>query len=430
MTRSTTRPSLRLKLAATTALVGAIAGVTPAVSQVTPLGTVNSTVASGALPTVTPTANGATVDLNSQSSILNWDTFSIGAGQSAAFNNATGANAAVLNRVLNGVTTIAGAGASLTAGSDVAVYISNPNGVVIGTGANINVGSLIAGTLGLTDADFTAGDQTASLNFTGLDTNGVQITDGTIQATGAADFGHIVLLGGKVESAGALTAGGDVAFIAGRDITVTTTPGSPLGFTIASGTTVSNPITVSGTVSGKNISLAFVDAGIATNAVLSVDGTLTATTASLTDKGIELSNNVVLADNANATLSSTGKVTINGTVDSSAATKEGALTIDAAGPVSLAASLGDSVALKSLVTTGAGAVTFSGATVEALGAIDLSNPVVLGTDVTFASVNGGSVTFRSTIIGTSDGAEALTVNTAGTTKIQAAHITQLRAGTQ
>src|ERR1700689_2080980 len=85
--------------------------------------------------------------------IINWTSFSIGAGQSVVFQQ-PGSTSIALNRVLGGsVSTILG---SLIANGQ--VWLITPNGVVFGKGAVINVGGLLATTSDITNPNFLSGN--------------------------------------------------------------------------------------------------------------------------------------------------------------------------------------------------------------------------------------------------------------------------------
>lgn len=89
---------------------------------------------------------------NSTNAILQWQGFSIGAGQTVHFQQPSAASA-VLNRVT-------GTDPSLLLGtlsSNGRVWLLNPNGVIFGSGARVDVAGLVASTLNLADADWLAG---------------------------------------------------------------------------------------------------------------------------------------------------------------------------------------------------------------------------------------------------------------------------------
>ncbi len=99
-------------------------------------------------------ANGAVTTINQASdrAIIDWRSFGIGAGEQVVFVQPS-ARSATLNRVT-------GEQASVILGrldANGQVLLINPNGIVFGGGAQVNVGSLIATTSNLSDTNFMAG---------------------------------------------------------------------------------------------------------------------------------------------------------------------------------------------------------------------------------------------------------------------------------
>lgn len=124
---------------------------------------------------------------NSQRAILNFQSFDIDSGQTVNFQQ-PGADAVALNRVLGDrLSEIHGA---LNANGQ--VYLINPNGVVFGNGAEINVGSLVVTTLDMADQDFLAGRDA----FSG-EAGGTVENNGSIQAQD-----RVVLLAPEVVNRG------------------------------------------------------------------------------------------------------------------------------------------------------------------------------------------------------------------------------------
>jgi filamentous hemagglutinin family protein len=86
---------------------------------------------------------------NSHNAIINWGSFSIGINELTRFIQPS-ALSAVLNRV-TGQDPSAILGALQSNGR---VFLLNPNGIVFGAGAQINVAGLVASTLNLSNDDF------------------------------------------------------------------------------------------------------------------------------------------------------------------------------------------------------------------------------------------------------------------------------------
>lgn len=91
--------------------------------------------------------------VNTPGTIINWQSFSIGAGETTRFVQSNAASA-VLNRVSAGnPSSILG-----RLESNGRVFLVNPNGIVFGAGAVVDVAGLIASTRDISNADFTAGN--------------------------------------------------------------------------------------------------------------------------------------------------------------------------------------------------------------------------------------------------------------------------------
>ena len=148
-----------------------------------------------------------TINQASQNVAINWQSFSIGQKEAVRFVQPNSSSVA-LNRVL-------GSDASNILGSLSAngkVFLVNPNGILFGQGAQVNVGGLVASTLGISDSDFMAG----KYNFTGAG-KGAILNQGTIKAEG----GYVALLGANVSNEGVISARlGTVALAAGNAMTL------------------------------------------------------------------------------------------------------------------------------------------------------------------------------------------------------------------
>ncbi|WP_158703055.1 beta strand repeat-containing protein [Allosphingosinicella vermicomposti] len=265
------RTALRRRLALSTALCVAAFAAAPAAAQVmTGFGTINSTVGNP-----NPQVNGNVLDVvASGNAIINWNDFNVSNGYRANYSHANGVNApniSILNRVQgSNITNIFG---EVTSGKNVSVYIINPNGIVFGSSARVNVGALVASTLNLTnDNDFLNGN--SALRFTSPvgSTRGIVVAPGAVLNTGGGgDIGDLVLLANQISSAGDLTAQGDVGIVAGEDITVTRTANSPLAFRIDRGTSVANAMTLGSNITGKSVIAGFFSKAGVNNALLNIN---------------------------------------------------------------------------------------------------------------------------------------------------------------
>lgn len=163
----------------------------------------------GGQATLQSSGNTLNVNQATQRGVVEWNTFNVGSQARVNFNQPS-ASAVTLNRVLD-------MNASQILGSISAtgqVFISNPNGVIFGTTAQVDVGGLVATTKGISNADFMSGKTT----FEGNGQAGSVINQGTLQA---ALGGYIALLAPQVRNEGVIVAReGTVALTAGDKTTL------------------------------------------------------------------------------------------------------------------------------------------------------------------------------------------------------------------
>ena len=149
---------------------------------------------------------------HSANAVLNWQQFSIGAGQSVRFEQPSAASQ-VLNRVL-------GQDASRIFGSlssNGTVWLLNPNGVLFGAGARVDVAGLMASTLRVSDADWAARRYTLTGAADGLFSRASVVNQGELRTVAG---GRVMLVGGAtVRNEGLIEApGGQVLLAAGRSV--------------------------------------------------------------------------------------------------------------------------------------------------------------------------------------------------------------------
>lgn len=156
-----------------------------------------------------------TIDQYSQNLSLNWQSFNVGADSTVNFVQPNAQSIAV-NRIAdtNGSVILG----RLNANGQ--VFLINPNGVLFGKGAQVNVGGLVASTLNISDSELTSG----SLHFEG-NGGGSVVNRGTINA---ADGGYIALLGPQVTNQGTLNAPGGTVALAGGDAVTLSLDGNHL----------------------------------------------------------------------------------------------------------------------------------------------------------------------------------------------------------
>jgi filamentous hemagglutinin family protein len=146
---------------------------------------------------------------NTPGAIINWQSFNIGAGEITRFIQQS-SDSAVLNRIV-------GQDPSKILGalqSNGKVFLINPNGILFGQGARVDVNGLVASTLNLSDADFLAGKK----NFQA----GANAAAGALRNEGAINTpagGKVFLIAPNVENTGVITApNGQVMLAAGRSV--------------------------------------------------------------------------------------------------------------------------------------------------------------------------------------------------------------------
>ena len=154
-----------------------------------------------------PAANVMQIDQTSQKAAINWQGFSV--GQNEAVNiNQPNAQAALLNRVV-------GQDASQIQGQINAngqVYLVNPNGVIFGKTAQVDVGGLIATTHDISNQDFIAGKN----HFTQNGATGTVENHGTINVPNG---GVVALISTSVINTGNInTPKGTTALAVGKTV--------------------------------------------------------------------------------------------------------------------------------------------------------------------------------------------------------------------
>nr|WP_319564646.1 YDG domain-containing protein [uncultured Rhodoferax sp.] len=167
-----------------------------------------------------------TIIQTSQNLAINWQGFDIAANEAVRFNQPNAASVA-LNRVTGqNPSQILG---SLSANGQ--VFVLNPNGVLFGAGAQVNVGGLVASTLGLSDADLMASRYTFNSSSRSID--GAVVNKGTLTSV---QGGYIALLAPEVRNEGVITATlGTALLAAGDKVSLNLNNGSLLGYSIDQG---------------------------------------------------------------------------------------------------------------------------------------------------------------------------------------------------
>ncbi|MHB1946895.1 MAG: beta strand repeat-containing protein [Gammaproteobacteria bacterium] len=184
-------------------------------------------VVSSGSATIQQTPGNTVIQQNSQQAIINWQSFNIGSSETTHFQQPTGGVA--LNRInpQQGASQIFG---QLTSTGQ--IILINQAGIYFGPTAHVDVGSIIASTSDMSDANFLAGkyifDQPSPYN-------GSIINEGTIRA---ANYGLVALVGTGVRNDGTIQANlGNVVLASGSKFTIDMTGDGLVNFTVDQGST-------------------------------------------------------------------------------------------------------------------------------------------------------------------------------------------------
>jgi filamentous hemagglutinin family protein len=158
----------------------------------------------------TTSGNTLTINQSSNSAIINWNTFNIGAGSTVRINMPS-SNSVELDRVTGGLgpSQIFG---TLTSNGN--VFLVNPNGILFGQGAVVNVGGLLATSDRIRNSDFIAGRYVFHRGNPAVSV----VNQGSITATSG---GFAALVAPGVRNSGTITATlGMVGLTAGNAFTL------------------------------------------------------------------------------------------------------------------------------------------------------------------------------------------------------------------
>lgn len=152
-----------------------------------------------------------TVTQTTDKAIVNWNTFNIGAGERTQFVQ-PGSSSVALNRVTGGL------GPSQIFGSLSAngrIFVVNPDGILIGTGAKIDTAGFLATTNDIANADFMAGRYNFSIPGR---SDASIVNQGTITAQNS---GFAALVAPGVRNTGTITARlGKIALASGNEFSL------------------------------------------------------------------------------------------------------------------------------------------------------------------------------------------------------------------
>ena len=186
--------------------VAACFGMTATGSLANPTG---GSVASGS---ASITASGNVLSItNSANAVINWAGFSIGVNEITRFIQGSSASA-VLNRVVGAGGVIPQSVINGMLQSNGRVFLLNPNGIVIGAGARIDVAGFVASSLAMSDADFING----RMRFTEVPGAGGVVNNGVIETTNG---GRVFLVGPDVKNNGIIRSPeGQIVLAAGKSV--------------------------------------------------------------------------------------------------------------------------------------------------------------------------------------------------------------------
>lgn len=333
---------------------------------------------------------------NSNGAIINWNKFSIAAGETTHFNQPS-ASSNVLNRVMGDPTVIYG-----TLSSNGHVWLVNPSGIMIGSGGRIDTAGFVASTLHVSDIDFLAGRHV----FVDGGTSHNIINQGEIRLPPG---GSVYLVGTNVTNGGTISAPqGEAILAAGATVNLsdTATPGVRVDITGSAG-------------DSTNLGAITADAGSIVMAGVNVrnSGLLRANNINITSvQGVFVTGEGAITATGDMVINAGSDITVTGVVSGGSVTLTGggeATLLDetaAGGNLTL---FGGSITNRSgTITTGAGSIT-----------IGSGNIAIAG------SSSGGSLSLTSGKLAVPADARKLLQRTAGSIALRGAPSIQTSAPT-
>ena len=370
----------------------------------------NATVAAGDIVGKTDGTT-TTVVQGSDKGVINWDGFNLDAAD--VMNLLNGAAGQTLIRDVNTSSAVSSILGTINATGS--LFIANPNGVIIGSGAAINVGQqFLAAAADIDPADFMSG----TYKFT--------VGTGEVWNVGAIKAGaDVILVGAKVVNAGTVQAADQIAFggfggfgetpvtvakdVAGGTISFALDPVATGGTVVNTGTVqnAAGPAIAIASATGTDYSGKTQDGTTVSNVDVTASGSVFAANAA-----VGTVDSVAVAGTSGIDIQSAGDVELG----SSGTVSGGAVTIDATGNVGLVtnhtAPAGSG--LSSVVEdTLAGALSAANGSIDVDGATVTLAGATAGTDVTIDGT--GQVTLTGAVSGASVAVKGTGVDAAGQT---------------
>lgn len=189
-------------------LTGLISGLLPAMALAADLPTGGQIV--GGQGSITTSGNQMTIHQQTHNMATDWHSFDVGKNNTVQFVQPDSSSVA-----LNRVTGASGSQIMGTLKANGQVFILNPNGVLFGKDARVNVAGLVASTKNIDTADFMKGQYT----FSGSGNPGSQVVNQGSLTTSKG--GYIVLAGERVSNSGSITTpSGKTVLAAGKTVTL------------------------------------------------------------------------------------------------------------------------------------------------------------------------------------------------------------------
>lgn len=290
------RRTWRRKTAALAAAFMAMSfgGITHAMPQ-------DGTIRSGEGNITRPDDKTMTIDQKTDRLAIDWKGFDVQNGERVNFNQPD-ARAIALNRVTGDAKSVIDG--QLTANGR--VYVINPNGVLFGRNASVDVGSLVASTANVSDdtmKNFAGSKDPLTLTL-GDNSTAQVINEGTIKAQG----GLVALHAASAENDGTIAnEGGKVALAAAKNITLSEDTAGKINFTVdgalAKASTLNSGVL---RADGGYVVMTAKQAGDVMSTVVNNTGTIEAKTLRQNEKG------EILLDGGD-----NGVVEVSGTIDAS-----------------------------------------------------------------------------------------------------------------